>query len=70
MAEFTYNNAKNISTSHISFKLNYGYYPPASYKANVDSCSRSKSVNKLVTKLRKLMIVYRKNLQHAQKFEK
>ena len=27
MAEFTYNNAKNASTSHTPFELNYSYHP-------------------------------------------
>ena len=26
MAEFAYNNAKNVSTGHMLFKLNYGYH--------------------------------------------
>ena len=26
IAEFAYNNAKNVSTSHTPFELNYGYY--------------------------------------------
>ncbi len=36
MAEFVYNNAKNASTGHMPFKLNYGYHPRASYKEDVD----------------------------------
>ena len=27
MAEFAYNNAKNASTGHMTFELNYGYHP-------------------------------------------
>ena len=27
MAEFAYNNAKNASTDHTPFELNYGYHP-------------------------------------------
>ena len=27
MVEFAYNNAKNASTGHMSFELNYGYHP-------------------------------------------
>ena len=27
MAEFVYNNVKNISTGYTPFKLNYGYHP-------------------------------------------
>ena len=31
MAKFAYNNAKNASIGHISFKLNCDYYPQMSY---------------------------------------
>ncbi len=67
MAEFAYNNVKNASTGHTSFELNYGYHSRASYKEDVDPRSQSKSIDKLATELRELMIVYRENLQHAQK---
>ena len=36
MAEFTYNNTKNASTSYMFFKLNYNFYPRASYEKDVD----------------------------------
>ncbi len=36
MAEFAYNNAKNASTSHISFKLNYDYYPKVLFEEDID----------------------------------
>ena len=36
MAEFAYNNMKNVSTDHISFELNCGYHPPTSYKEDID----------------------------------
>ena len=36
MAEFAYNNAKNASTGHTPFELNYGYHPRMSYKEDVD----------------------------------
>ena len=32
MAEFAYNIAKNVSTGHMSFELNYSYHPGDSYK--------------------------------------
>ena len=32
MAKFAYINAKNASTSHILFKLNYRYYSRVFYK--------------------------------------
>ena len=41
-----------------------------SYKEEFDSHSQSKSVDKLSEELRKLIVVYRKNLHHAQKLQK
>ena len=70
MAEFAYNNAKNASTGHTPFKLNCGYHPCVSYEENVDPRSKSKSANDLANDLRELMIVCRKNLQHAQILQK
>ena len=40
------------------------------YKNNIDPCSKSKSVDELLVKLRKLIIVYQENLYHAQNFQK
>ena len=70
MAEFAYNNAKNVSTGHTPFKLNYGYHPRMSYEEEVDPHSKSKSADKLSAELRELMIVCRKNLHHAQELQK
>ena len=70
MAEFAYNNAKNTSTSHMPFELNCGYHPQTSYKEDVDPRSQSKSANKLATKLRELIAVYKENLQLAQELQK
>ena len=70
MAEFVYNNAKNASSGHTPFKLNCGYHPRMLYEDDVDPCSKSKSADKLLTELRKLMIVCRENLNHAQKLQK
>ena len=70
MAKFTYNNVKNASNGHTSFKLNCGYYSQMSYKDNANSCSRSKSVDKQSAELRNLMIVCREILYHAQEFQK
>ncbi len=69
MAKFAYNNMKNASIGHTPFKFNYGYYLRASYKEDIDHRSQSKSADKLATELRKLMIVYRENLQHAQELQ-
>ena len=41
-----------------------------SYKEKVDPRSQSKSADELAEELRKLMIVYRKNLHHAQELQK
>ena len=58
MAEFAYNNAKNASTAHTPFELNCDYYSRMSYEEDhVDPRSKSKSADKLSTKLRELMIV-------------
>ena len=66
MAKFAYNNTKIASTGHTPFELNCSYHPQMSYEEEVDSCSKLKLVDKLSAELRKLMIVCRENLQHAQ----
>ena len=70
MAEFAYNNAKNASTGHTPFKLNYDYYFRMFFKKNIDSRSRSNSPNEISAELKELMIICRKNLYYAQKFQK
>ena len=70
MAEFAYNNAKNVSTGHTPFELNCGYNPRMSYEEEVDPCSKSKSVDELSAELRKPMFVCRENLHHTQKLQK
>ena len=70
MADFAYNNSKNASTGHPTFKLNCGYYPQMLYKEKVDPCSQSKLADKLSEELRELMIVCHKNLNHAQNLQK
>ena len=57
MAEFAYNNAKNPSSSYTFFELNYGYHSWMSYKKDVNLYSKSKSVDELSAKLKKLIIV-------------
>ena len=66
MAEFAYNNAKNASTGHTPFELNYGFHLWVFFKDDVDLHSRSRSANKLANKLRKLMNICQQNLLHAQ----
>ena len=70
MAEFVYNNSKNASTGHISFKLNYGYHFRMLYEEKVDPRSQSKSADKLSEQLRELMVVCHENLYHAQELQK
>ncbi len=62
MAEFAYNNAKNVNTGHTPFELNYGYHPRTSYEEDVDPCSQSKPADELAIELRELMAVCRENL--------
>ena len=70
MTEFAYTNVKNTSTTHTYFQFNCGLQPRASYKENVNPQSMSKVVDKLVTKLKELTVVYRNNLKHGQEFQK
>ena len=70
MVEFVYNNAKNASFGHTLFELNYGYHPQMSYKNNVNPHSKFKLADKLLTELRELMIVCRKNFYYTQKLQK
>ncbi len=70
MAEFTYNNAKNTSTSYTPFKLNYGYYPKVFFEGDVGLCSISCSANKLAKELRELIEIYYQNLLYAQELQK
>ena len=41
-----------------------------SYKDNVDSCSKLKSAEKLLAKLKKLIIIYKINLYYTSKLQK
>ena len=66
MAKFAYNNAKNLSTGHMPFELNYGYHSWMLYKEKVDPRFKSKSADKLLAELGELMIVCQENLHYAQ----
>ena len=70
IAEFAYNNFKNASTGHISFKLNCGYHPRVFFEDKCDARSRSSSAKRLPMELRELMNVCCQNLLHAQDFQK
>lgn len=70
MAKFVYNNAKNVCIGSTFFKLNYKYLFYISYKENIKLQSKFKAVNKLLTKLEKLILVFGKNLLYIQKLQK
>lgn len=66
MVEFVYNNAKNTNTGHTPFKLNYSYHLCVSYKKDIEFRFKSKLADKLLKKLKELMIVCQENLYHTQ----
>ena len=70
IAKFAYNNAKNASTGHNPFELNYGYHPWVLYGEDIDPCFKSKLADKLSVELRELITVCRENLHYAQKLQK
>ena len=70
MVKFASNKAKNASTGHTLFKLNYGYRPRDLFEEDIDLCSKSRSADKLAGKLRELMEVCCQNLFHAQELQK
>ena len=57
MVKFVSNNAKNASTGHTLFELNYSYYPRVLFKKNVDPYLKFHSINKLTEELKELMEV-------------
>ncbi len=65
MAKFTYNNTKNTSTGHTSFKLYSRFHSQMSFEKDVNLCSRSYLANKLADKLRELMRICCQNLLHT-----
>lgn len=70
MAEFTYNNAKNVNTSYIFFEINCGYHPYVSLEYKVDFYLKFSLGDKLIKALRELLSNCRKNLLHAEKLQK
>lgn len=67
MADFTYNNAKNISANYIPLELYCGFYLQVLFEQDVDPSSRFCLVNKLADELRELINTYCQNLLHAYK---
>ena len=57
MAKFAYKNTKNMSTNHMPFKLNCGYYYRVSYQEDIELFSKSNSADELSAKLAELMIL-------------
>lgn len=70
MAEFTYNNAKNVSTGHTPFELNCGYHTLVCYKEDIDPRFGFLSADELSSELRELMIVCQDNLFCTQELQK
>ena len=70
MAEYAYNNAKNASTDHMPFELNFGYHPCISFEEDIGPCSRLKSADELANELKDLMTVCQENLHHSQELQK
>ena len=72
IAEFAYNNAKNVSTNYMLFELNCGYHLCVSYKEEeiLDPRSKSKTAGELSSKLQELIIVCQQNFYHAQELQK
>ena len=70
MAEFAYNNTKNASIEHTSFKLNCGYHSQMLYDDKVNPRSQSKLADKLLAELGELIIVCHENLYHTQELQK
>lgn len=65
MTKFAYNNTKNASINYILFQLNYSFYYQASYKKDVYGHSQLKLADKQITKLKKLMVNDKRNLQYT-----
>ena len=70
MAEFIYNNVKNVSFSYTLFEFNCDYYSLILYKNNINPYFKSKSADKQSAKLREMMIVCIENFYHTQKLQK
>lgn len=70
MAEFVYNNTKNMTISHLLFKLNNIYNSQISFKDKSDLFLKFQLFNKYVKKIRELMMSFWKNLYYTQKLQK
>lgn len=50
------------------FKLNYGYYVCILFKKDINSYSRSKLLDQVISKLNNLSLIYQINLFYTQDF--
>ena len=66
MAEFVYNNAKNASTSHTLFKLNYSFNSRIFFDDDVAYRSRSYFADELAKELKEQIDICQQNLFYAQ----
>ncbi len=67
IVKFVYNNAMNVSTSYMPFKLNYNYHFYVSYKEDVDPHSTLESAEELLTEPRMLITMCWEIVHHDQK---
>lgn len=58
MVKFAYSNTKNISIDYMLFELNYSYHFYTSYKKHINLNIKPKSVEKPLTKFKKLITIY------------
>lgn len=70
MAEFAYNNAKNISTVQTPIEFQCGFYSRVLFKTNVDPYSGSCLAKKLADELRELIKICCQTLLYAQELQK
>ena len=69
MIEFAYNHIKNVSISHILFKLNCKYYSYIFYKNDFNLYLNSKTAKKQFFKLQNFMAIYQQNPHHTQELQ-
>lgn len=70
IVKFAYNNAKNMTTDHISFEFNCNYHLFISFEDETNPCLKFRSANKLAKELRNLILIYQQILLHTQKLQK
>lgn len=70
MVEFSFNNAKNTSISHLPFEPNYSYGPSIIFEKELDPYSKSLAADALVVELKNIITIYQQNLLYIQKVQK